>query len=148
MARAYPDDLRRRILQSYDQGEGGPRPTSATLPVSLGDVKKIRRELRHMGKMERVPHHPGRSSRFIEPVRQHLRSWQEQQSDLSLAELQEQLRCQPRLQVNVPSLQRVLGKIGLRLKKSHSTRKSATRKPTSNGAKPSLKSSVPSPPRS
>ena len=42
----------------------------------------------------------------------------------------------------LPSLWMVLGKIGMRLKKSHSTRKSATRRRTGNGAKRSGKTSA------
>ena len=117
MARAYSDDLRRRILQAYEQGEGSEARLAQRFRVSLSYVKKIRRQMRHSGKMERVPHHPGRKPKFTEPVRQQLRHWLEQQPDLTLAELQEQLRRQARLQVSLPSLWTVLGKIGLRLKK-------------------------------
>ena len=115
--RAYSDDLRRRILQAYEQGEGSEARLAQRFRVSLSYVKKIRRQMRHSGKMERVPHHPGRKPKFTEPVRQQLRHWLEQQPDLTLAELQEQLRRQARLQVSLPSLWTVLGKIGLRLKK-------------------------------
>src|SRR6516164_7297303 len=98
MARAYSDDLRRRILQAYEQGEGSEARLAQRFRVSLSYVKKIRRQMRHSGKMERVPHHPGRKPKFTEPVRQ-------------------QLRRQARLQVSLPSLWTVMGKIGLRLKK-------------------------------
>jgi transposase-like protein len=54
MARAYSDDLRRRILQAYEQGEGSEARLAQRFPVSLSYVKKIRRQLRHTGKMERV----------------------------------------------------------------------------------------------
>ena len=143
MARAYSDDLRRRILQAYAQGEGSEARLAQRFRVSVSYVKKIRRQLRHTGQMERVAHHPGRKPKLTEPVRQQLRRWLEQQPDLTLAELQEQLRQHTRLAVSLPSLWVVLRKIGLRLKKSHSTRKSATRKRTGNGAKRSWQPSAP-----
>ena len=142
MARAYSDDLRRRILQAYEQEEGSEARLAQRFRVSLSYVKKIRRQLRHTGKMERVPHQPGRKPKFTGPVRQQLCRWLEQQPDLTLAELQEQLRQQQQLSVSLPALWIVLRKIGMRLKKSHSTRKSATRRRTGNGGKPSSQPSA------
>jgi len=142
MARAYSDDLRRRILQAYGQEEGSEARLAQRFRVSVSYVKKIRRQLRQTGKMERVAHHPGRKPKFSEPVREQLRRWLEQQPDLTLAELQEQLHQQMRLSVSLPSLWTVLRKMGMRLKKSHSTRTSATRRPTGNGAKRSWKPSA------
>jgi len=142
MAKAYSDDLRRRILQAYEQREGSEADLARRFRVSLGYVKKVRQQLRRTGKMDRVPHQPGRKPKFSEPIRAQLRSWLQQQPDLTLVELQEQLRVQVGLQVSVPSLWVVLQKIGLRLKKSHSTRKSATRKPTGSGVKRSWKGSA------
>src|SRR5215469_11081762 len=117
MARAYSDDLRRRILQAYQQEEGSEARLAQRFRVSLSYVKKIRRQLRRTGQMERVPHHPGRKPKFTEPVRQQLRSWLQQQPDLTLTELQEQLRRQAGVAVSLPSLWTVLRKIGMRLKK-------------------------------
>lgn len=141
MARAYSDDLRRRILQAYEQREGSEARLAQRFRVSLGYVKKIRRQLRRTGKMERVPHSPGRKPKFSEPIRQQLRRWLEQQPDLTLTELQEQLRREAGLAVSLPSLWTVLRKIGMRLKKSHSAHQSGTRKRTGNGARSSRKRS-------
>jgi transposase len=144
MAKAYSDDLRRRILQSYEQGEGSEARLAQRFRVSVSYVKKIRRQLRQTGKLERVSHHPGRKPKFTPPVREQLRRWLEQQPDLTLGELQEQLQQHMRLSVSLPSLWTVLQKIGMRLKKSHSTRKSATRRRIGNGAKRFWKPSGPS----
>ena len=142
MGKPYSDDLRRRILQAYAQEEGTQARLAQRFRVSLGYVEKIRGQQIRTGKMERLPHHPGRKPKFTGPVREQLRSWLVQQPDLTLWELQEQLREHVRLHVSVLSLWLVLRKIGLRLKKSHSTRKSATRKPTGSGAKRSWNTSA------
>ena len=144
MARAYSDDLRRRILEAYARAEGTEAELAQRFRVSLSYVQKIRRQLRRTGKMERLPHHPGRQPKFSEPIRERLRSWLEQQPDLTLVELQDKLGEQKQLAVSVPALWTVLRKMGLRLKKSHSTRKSGTRKPTGSGGKRSWTSSRPS----
>ena len=142
MAKAYSDDLRRRILQAYEQKEGSEPELARRFRVSLGYVKKIRRQLRRSGKMERIPHQAGRKPKFTEPVREDLRRWLQQQPDLTLMELRERLRTQVRLPVSVPALWVVLRKIGLRLKKSHSTPKSGTRRPTGSGGRRSGSSSA------
>jgi len=75
------------------------------------------------------------SRNFTEPLREQLRGWLRQRPDSTLVELQEKLAHEKQLQVSVPALWSVLGKMGLRLKKSHSTRASGIRKPTSSSGK-------------
>jgi len=136
MAKPYSDDLRRRILQAYANGEGTQAELAQRFRVSAGYVGKIVGQWRRTGKMGRVPHHPGRKPKFTESIRQQLRSWLRQQPDLTLAELQQKLQ-QEGLGVSRPSLWAVLRKMGLRLKKSRSTPASATPKRTVSGARPS-----------
>jgi len=135
MAKFYSDALRRRILEAYAQGEGTQAQLAQRFRVSLGYVEKIRGQQRRTGQMERVPHHPGRKPKFTEPLREQLRGWLRQRPDSTLVELQEKLAHEKQLQVSVPALWSVLGKMGLRLKKSHSTRASGIRKPTSSSGK-------------
>jgi transposase len=142
MARPYSDDLRRRILQAYEQGEGTELQLARRFRVSLGYVQKIRRQQRRTGRMERIPHRPGRKPKFSEAIRERLRGWLQQQPDLTLGELQEKLHQQKQLRVSVPALWVVLRKMGLRLKKSRSTPVSGTRKPTGSGDKRSWKNSA------
>ena len=142
MAKTYSDDLRRRILEAYAQGEGTQAQLAQRFRVSVGYVEKIRGQQRRTGQMERLPHHPGRKPKFTEPIREQLRRWLRQQPDSTLAELQERLAHEKQLQVSVPSLWMVLGKMGLRLKKNRSTRGSGIRKPTGSGGKRSWKPSA------
>jgi len=144
MAKPYSDDLRRRILQAYAQGEGTQAQLAQRFRVSLGYVEKIRGQQRRTGQMERVPHHPGRKPKFTEPIREQLRGWLRQQPDCTLAELQARLAAEKQLRVSVPSLWVVLGKIGLRWKKSRSTRGSGIRKSTTSGGRRFWKPSAPS----
>jgi transposase len=142
MARPFSDDLRRRILQAYEQGEGTQLQLAQRFRVSLDYVRKIHRQWRQTGKMERVAHRPGRKPLFTEPIRERLRGWLKQQPDLTLAEMQEKLGREAHLGVSVPSLWTVLRKMDLRLKKSRSTPASATPKPTGNGGRRFWKSSA------
>jgi transposase len=136
MAKAYSDDLRRKILETYARGDGTEAQLAERFRVSLGYVKKIRRQQLRTGKMERIPHHPGRKPKFSEPIRERLRNWLRQEPDLTLGELQEKLRQQVQLRVSQPSLWVVLRKkMGLRLKKSRSTPRNRTASGFSSSAR-------------
>jgi transposase len=144
MAKSYSDDLRRRILEAYEQEEVSQRQLAQRFRVSLGYVEKIRGQQLRTGKKERIPHHPGRKAKLTEAIRERLRAWLEQQPDLTLAELQEKLSQEKQLRVSRPCLWVVLRKMGLRLKKSRSTPKSGTQRSTGSGVKPFWKHSAPS----
>jgi transposase len=144
MARPYSDDLRRRILEALERGEGTELELAVRFRVSYGYVKKIRRQQLRTGQMARQPHHPGRKPKFTEPMRERLRDWLRRQPDLTLAELQDKLSQQAQLKVSLLSLWMALRKMGLRLKKSRSMPANETRKLISSGAKRSGKNSVPS----
>lgn len=103
--------------------------------VSQGWAKKISAALRATGKVERTPGGPrGRTSKLTPAVRQDLRSWIGEQSDLTLAELRDRLYQQQRIQVGSTQLWTVLKAMGVRLKKSRSTPPSKTRRPVSSHA--------------
>jgi transposase len=142
MPKAYSDDLRCRILQAYQRGEGSQRELSLRFQVSFEYVRKIVRQWRSSGKMERVPQsRHGRPSRIAEPVKERLRGWLREQPDRTLAELGELLRAIG-VQAGRSRISQVLQGMGLRQKKSPSTTVSATPRPTASGAK---SSSPPSP---
>jgi transposase len=143
MARAYWDDLRRKILQAYAQRQGTELRLAERFGVSYGFVKKIRRQQLRTGKMERAPYYPGRKPELGESMRERLRQWLQQQPDLTLAELQEKLWQQAGLRVSQPSIWVVLRKkMGLRLKKSQSTPKSRRTPRFSSNGKHSSKPSA------
>jgi transposase-like protein len=58
MPRPYSDDLRRKILQAYEQGNQTREQVAERFRVSVGFVKKIRRQQLRTGQMERRLHHP------------------------------------------------------------------------------------------
>jgi transposase len=135
MARAYSDDLRRKLLKAHRRGEGSLSQLAQRFDVSFGWARKISATLRSTGKMERPPSGPrGPSSKLTEAMRQDLRNWIGRQADLTLAELQVRLYEQRDLEISVSRLWQVLKQMGLRLKKSHSTPPSKTRLRASGSA--------------
>ena len=143
MARAYSDDLRRKVLTAYASGQGTMKQLSLRFDVSYGWVVKVVASERLTGSYQRVPQRrrPSRiDGRLI---------WRlvEAEPDIVLVELQQKV-AEHGISVSTVHLWRLLGKFGLRLKKSRSTPPSATRKRTSVGAKPSSKRSARSSERS
>jgi len=136
MGKAYSDDLRRKLLQAHDRGDGSLRELARRFGVSAPYAWKISSQRRRSGQMERVEQQHGPRSRMGPEVQARLRGLLRQQPDLTLAELQGQLEQSARVRVSIQHLWRVLQKMGLRLKKSRSTRRSKTRsksKPAASG---------------
>jgi len=142
MARAYSDDLRRKILEAHENGEGSLRELAARFHVSVAWAKSISAFLSRTGKKEKPPAGPrGRKSRITTEAIEYLRLRIKAQPDRTLAELQEDLRTDRNIEIGITQLWTVLRRIGLRLKKSHSmlpsrTASASKRSASSGGRKP------------
>ena len=135
MGKPYGDDLRRKLLYAHDQGQGTLEELAARFLVSVGWAKKISAARKRTGQAERLPHHPGRKPHADAKAQQQVRAWFVQQPDLTLAEVQQKLHSEAGVRLSLPQVWHLLRKLGLRLKKSHSTPPSATPSPTANSAK-------------
>ena len=135
MARAYSNDLRRKLLEAHEQGQGTLEELAEEFGVSLGFAKKISAALRRTGRMERTEQRHGRINQVTALVQERLREWLRQQPDRTLGELQRQLREQMHVSVSVPRLWVVLRQMQLRLKKSRSTPRSRTLRKTGSAAR-------------
>lgn len=129
MGTAYSDDLRRKLLEAHQRGEGSLAQLAKRFAVSPGWARKISAQHSRSGKMERPRgRRPGPASKITAELQQQLQTWIAQQSDLTLAELQLRLYQQHQVEIGLSSLWTVLKRIGLRLKKSRSTPPSKTPK--------------------
>jgi transposase len=135
MARCYGDDLRRKLLSAYDRGEGTLTQLAERFSVSVGWARKISSQRKRTGQAERVPHRPGRKLRTGPEAQQQVKAWFAAQPDLTLAEVQARLKSEADVQISLPQIWFLLRRLGLRLKKSRSTPRSETARPTSGGAK-------------
>jgi len=141
MGRPYGDDLRRKFLFAYDQGEGTLEELAGRFLVSVGWAKKISAQRNRTGTAERVPHRPGRKPRVGPELHPKVLAWVGAECDLTLAELQTRLRSEAGVSLSLPQIWHLLRKLGLRLKKSRST-------PTNGRPKPTASSEKRSPPAS
>jgi Transposase and inactivated derivatives len=142
MAKSYGDDLRRKLLQAHDRGEGTLEQLAERFSVSAPWAWKISAQRKRSGQMERTEQRRGGGRKVTGEVQAQLRGWVQSQPDTTLTELQQKLEKAQHLHVSLGRLWQVLRQMGLRLKKSRSTPANATRKRTSSGDKPSSKRSA------
>jgi transposase len=130
MARAYDDDLRRKIFEAHGSGQGSFRKLAAVFGVSVGYVEKIFRQRQASGQPERVRYRPGPKSRLTPEVSARIARLIQMHPDLTIAELRERLAVEGGVKVSWSMARRWVLGLGLRLKKSRSKLWSGTPKPT------------------
>jgi transposase len=131
MGRAYSDDLRVRILEADERGEGSCRVLAKRFGVSWEYVRKLRRQQAATGQKARVAQSRyGIRSKVTEAVKAHMLGLVKSQPDLTLAELRERIRSDKGVSMSWGLVHLWVVRLGLRLKKSRSTPSNATPKPT------------------
>jgi transposase len=135
MPQPYSNDLRRKFFQVYDAGEGTLEEVAKRFRVSLSWAKKISARRRKTGEIELRPWRRGPRSRVTAAHREWMREQIGRQPDLTLQELQQRLEQDQRLRLSLGWIWVVVRQLGLRLKKSRSTRKSRTVRKRSSAGK-------------
>ena len=135
MGRAYSDDLRIRILEAYERGEGSCRVLAGRFGVSWEYVRKVRQQLLRKGHRRRlIQSRFGVRSRVTAEVRAYMLALVEAQADITIAELRDRIRAGKGVEISWTLTQNWVKRLGLRLKKSCSTPSSGIAKPTVSGA--------------
>ena len=131
MGRAYSDDLRVKILEASERGEGSCRVLASRFGVSWEYVRKVRQQLIRNGHRRRlIQSRFGVRSRVTDQVRAHMLALVEAQTDITIAELRDKIYADKGVAISWTLTQNWVKRLGLRLKKSRSTPSSATLKPT------------------
>jgi len=135
MAKAYSDDLRRKILGAYERKLGNLRELAERFCVSYAYARKISWQRRRTGQIERVEQRHGPPSRVTAEVEARLRRLLREQPDRTLPELQQGLWEAEGIHFSTQHLWRLLRRMGLPLKKSHSTPRSKRRRKTGSAGR-------------
>lgn len=130
MGKPYGDDLRRKYLLAYDQGEGTHESLADRFLVSVAWAKKISAQRNRTGQAERVPYHPGRKPTVGIEMHPQIKLWFAAQPDLTLAEVRQKLQSEASISLSLPQIWHLLKKLNLRLKKSRSTPPNEIPRPT------------------
>jgi transposase len=117
----YSNDLRSRIVAMYERGEHSLEEVAALFSVSLASVKNFVRRKRQTGSADAFPHAGGQPPSLNAQQAGFVRATIRENNDLTLQELRQRLQQKYRKGVSVPTLSRVLQRLGLSRKKSRST---------------------------
>lgn len=119
--KAYPLELRQRIVDTYLQGEGSIRQVARRFKVAPSYVQTLLKQARQTGNLQ--PQSRSRSGPLpkLHAHEQLVRQLVEQHNDATLKELCQSLHAQAGIQVAVSTLHNYLKRLGLTRKKKPST---------------------------
>ena len=135
MPQAYSNDLRRKFLQAYDEGEGTLEELAEQFRVSLAWARKISARRFRTGEVEAPVWRHGPVSRVTPEVQEWIRKQIRAQPDTTLQELREQLEEAKQVRLSMGRMWLALRQLGLPLKKKRSTPRSKIAKKRSGGGK-------------
>lgn len=115
--RPYSNDLRSRIVATYERGERSLEDVATLLAVSVGSVKNFVRRYRETGSADARPHAGGQALSLTEQQVGFVHATLKVTTDLTLEELRHQLKQKYRKQVSAPTLSRYSSGWGYREKK-------------------------------
>ena len=115
---AYSLDLRERVVSAYEKGGATLAEIAARFSVGQTFVKKMLRQKRETGSLERLPQGAGAKKTLSDSQRQWLALQVKAMPDITLGELQEQLRQEQRKKVSQATVCRELQAVRLPRKKS------------------------------
>ncbi len=114
---SYSLDLRQRVVNAYEQGEGSIADIAEMFSVGQSFVKKMLRQWRATGDLSPLPHGGGRTASLESEQLRLLHSKVRHQPDASLAELQVHVQTEAHLAVSHSTISRALSRLGLPRKK-------------------------------
>jgi transposase len=132
---AYSIDLRQKILHAYERRLGSQRTLAHLFGVSLAFVEKVLRQHRTTGNIAPKPHAGGPTTRVHEAIQVLIRQLVRDHPDLTLQELCTRIATETGVRVSVPTMCRVLQRLGLPRKKSRSMHRSVIRSASSRHAR-------------
>ena len=124
MAKAHSLDLRRRILDAYDQGDVTQQQVAERFAVSRESVKKLLRQRRELGDITPQFHNCGAKPKITLAHREVLRELLKNNPDMTLEELRENLA----LDCTIQAIHYVLKDMGFSYKKRLSAQVNKTEK--------------------
>ena len=113
-------DLRRRIVETYDEGKWTQDEVARRFRVSLGMVKQLVMQRRRTGQIEARHRFSGRKARLLPERGKQMNALVAREPDVTLEEIKQRLG----LDCTVAAIHWALGKMGLTYKKRRSTQPS------------------------
>jgi transposase len=115
--KAFPIELRERVLKAVQRCSGTVGAIAQIFDVSPGFIFKLLRQWRETGSVSPKPHGGGSAPILDAPKLAQLRQLVQEQPDATLEELQERLREQAQAAASLPTVCRALQKLKLKRKR-------------------------------
>jgi transposase len=115
-------DLRRRIVETYDEGKWTQEEVAKRFRVSQGMVKKLLIQRSRTGQIEARHRFSGRKARLLPESGEQMKALVAKQPDLTLCEIKQRLG----LDCTIAAVHWVLGRLGLTYKKRRSMQPNKT----------------------
>jgi transposase len=116
--RAYSLDLRERVVAAYEKSEQTIAEIAARFSVGETFLKKMLRQKRQTGSLERLPTRAGAKRALSDEQRKWLCKQIKEQPDATLNELKQSLASKKKASVSLATVCRELKELGLPRKKS------------------------------
>jgi transposase len=124
---AYSIDLRQKIVHAYERRLGSQHTLADVFGVSLSFIEKVLRRYRTTGELGPKPHAGGQKPRVDAAAQAFVRQVVHDNPDATLEELCAWLADATGVRVSLATMCRVVHRLGVPRKKSHSMPRSATR---------------------
>ena len=135
MARAYSNDLRRKFLQAYEEGEETLEEVAEGFRVSVGWAKKISARRTRTGAIDAPRWRHGPLSRVTDSIAEWIGEQIRRQPDMTLRELGERLAESKGVRLSTGRIWWALQRLALPLKKNRSMPRSKTASKHSSAGK-------------
>jgi transposase len=123
----YSNDLRRRIVEAYENNEYSQQQMAELFGVSPATVRNLVHRQRETGTTDAWPHAGGKKPSLNEKARRTVEALIKQQHDATLAEVCQRVERKHKKKISLATMSRWLQRLGLPRKKSRSTLWNETR---------------------
>jgi transposase len=124
--KAFSEDLRQRIVQVYEEGNGSYEQVAARFQVSVGSVRRYVRQWRHTGQLTPAAPGGGQPMKLDPAAQQWLVEVANNQVDVSQEELRQEAKAHTGIAVSQPTICRMLQRAGITRKKRRHGRRNRT----------------------
>lgn len=141
MGSALSLDIRRRIIEAWQNGEGTWKELAERFGVGEATVDRLVARFRRTGSVEPDPHRGGQPNLIPDEQLSVVRRLLDTTPDVTIAELADQYRREAGVLVSRSAMQRTVVRLGYSRKKRPSSAQSATGRASRRSAKSTSKSS-------
>src|SRR5262249_46629696 len=127
LMRPYALDLRKKIIEAYERGEGSVRTLARKFGVAPNTVQNYRTRLRATDSLEPDPHAGGAPPLIDDPHLEEVRAVVAEEPDATVGEVAKAVARRTHIRVSRPTMGRVLQRLGLTRKKNASCKRTRHR---------------------